>query len=1113
MRQINIFSSFSFLQNTNKKYLLYLFVTVAFLVYGFSFDLVYASTVVESDVISEDTTWTLDGSPYIIGGSIMVEEGATLTIDPGVVVKIDPEAGDYYYKPYIYAPGNIIANGTEDLPIYFTSNYDDEVGGSTDADYEDCYYEEYDENGDPIIGEEVCEVMDWGDPSTNDWGGIYFRNSSGSYLKNVFFEYAKDALEIESSTVNFENLHISHSASGITAHDNSRVGIVGGDFHDIDNDLFTFFVNSSLDLKNAEIKNANYGYFISIFSNSSAVFDGVSIDGDGLSNTPIVIFNDSSLVFNKSSVSDTGDGLLIFNNSSAVANDSSLTCSNDGIDIYNNSTLNISSTDISCTNNGISLFSEVTVDINNVKITNATNAGILAFSNSDLSKINITKSEITGNEYGFIVWDTPISVHQSSIHDNLSYGAVTYPTDPLPTNIDFTSNYWGDPSGPTHISNPLGTGDGVSDNILFNPFLKTDPLKNIRNPVIIIPGITGSYLYKDYGDKGEIWPDAWNTIFSIYDTFLKDLTLNIDGTENSEKPLKVGDIIRNVDSIGVHVFDSLINELTNTGYIEGIDLFVFPYDWRFGTESTAGLLKEKIDQILLDSGEEQVDIIAHSMGGLVAKKYMADYGEDKVGQLIFLGTPQLGAPKAFKALMFGDSMGFSKFGASLLKLPVAKFISQNMPSVYELLPSSKYIEENGSYITNAMNEIIIPGSSFGLDYQATKNLMIDKGRNELMFPFAEELHNGIDNLDLSNIKSYNFVGCGSKTIGGINVTQKRAWEKLFLGLKDDFNLKYVNGDETVPLVSANGTIGSVIKYVKDITHGSLPSASGVRENILAILKGEDMVDSSEILNNASSCNISGDVVSTHSPVELHIYDEGGNHVGPNESGDIEYGIEGVSYDVLDEVKYAFLPSGLNYKIITKATDTGGYNFKIENQDKDDNITSTYDWKLIPLTTLETTGEIWVGPDYSSDNYEVKIDENGDGSIDEDYQEGFDGTELAEKLTKKGEGRSRVVGSLPHKNEISNEKHNFIFVEDKPEDNMNNKDKKITLDKRVGNKDKEGIKNNNENIEIFKDKNMKNSLLASVGSIENHNNRLKVQLIVVGAFALLILSLKFIFKVI
>ena len=40
-----------------------------------------------SGIISSNTTWTLENSPYIVTGNILLNEGITLTIEAGVTVK------------------------------------------------------------------------------------------------------------------------------------------------------------------------------------------------------------------------------------------------------------------------------------------------------------------------------------------------------------------------------------------------------------------------------------------------------------------------------------------------------------------------------------------------------------------------------------------------------------------------------------------------------------------------------------------------------------------------------------------------------------------------------------------------------------------------------------------------------------------------------------------------------------------------------------------------------------------------------------------------------------------------------------------------------------------
>lgn len=64
--------------------------------------------------ISTNTTWTLAGSPYVLTGNVIVQAGATLTVDPGVCVKAQAQRG-------ITVDGGLVARGTSASPICFTT--------------------------------------------------------------------------------------------------------------------------------------------------------------------------------------------------------------------------------------------------------------------------------------------------------------------------------------------------------------------------------------------------------------------------------------------------------------------------------------------------------------------------------------------------------------------------------------------------------------------------------------------------------------------------------------------------------------------------------------------------------------------------------------------------------------------------------------------------------------------------------------------------------------------------------------------------------------------------------------------------------------------------------
>jgi pimeloyl-ACP methyl ester carboxylesterase len=59
-------------------------------------------------------------------------------------------------------------------------------------------------------------------------------------------------------------------------------------------------------------------------------------------------------------------------------------------------------------------------------------------------------------------------------------------------------------------------------------------------------------------------------------------------------------------------------------------------------DSYALRLSELIDEVKAETGKDKVVIVAHSMGGLVARKYLQIFGDDDVFELIMIGTPNHG---------------------------------------------------------------------------------------------------------------------------------------------------------------------------------------------------------------------------------------------------------------------------------------------------------------------------------------------------------------------------------------------------------------------------------------------------------------------------------------
>ncbi len=210
--------------------------------------------------------------------------------------------------------------------------------------------------------------------------------------------------------------------------------------------------------------------------------------------------------------------------------------------------------------------------------------------------------------------------------------------------------------------------------VLFFPAaLKAEP----RRPIVFIPGIFGSELSK-HGEK--LWGGVWSL------NNLRRLTL-VSGPRKPDDAIEANNIIRQVSLFGVFKVAEYAKTLYPILKEEGYDqrdgsLFVFPYDWRQSNFDTATKLQEFMNSPALNG--KQVDIIAHSMGGLVAEIYIKKLdGAKRVKRLVNLAVPFRGSVDTLRTLTDGWGTIQNRFAGGL---DVIRRFALSMPSFYELLP-------------------------------------------------------------------------------------------------------------------------------------------------------------------------------------------------------------------------------------------------------------------------------------------------------------------------------------------------------------------------------------------------------------------------------------------
>jgi pimeloyl-ACP methyl ester carboxylesterase len=222
-----------------------------------------------------------------------------------------------------------------------------------------------------------------------------------------------------------------------------------------------------------------------------------------------------------------------------------------------------------------------------------------------------------------------------------------------------------------------------------------------RMPVILIPGLLGSRLARAR-DGVEIWPGGVGKLLTSDYT---DLALRIDpGTlEPLDDGLVPGGIFEG--AAGIDFYRRIMQELREAGGYRIMEpgrplvqqrarLYVFTYDWRQDIVKTVRKLDELIEQIRADYRDPQlrVDVIAHSMGGLIVR-YFERYGTvdvlegnsfavtglglSKLRRVVLLGTPNQGTVTAVHMFLNGYRVGISA-------LPTEGVAT--MPATFQLFP-------------------------------------------------------------------------------------------------------------------------------------------------------------------------------------------------------------------------------------------------------------------------------------------------------------------------------------------------------------------------------------------------------------------------------------------
>jgi len=211
----------------------------------------------------------------------------------------------------------------------------------------------------------------------------------------------------------------------------------------------------------------------------------------------------------------------------------------------------------------------------------------------------------------------------------------------------------------------------------------------LSNPVIVVPGITASYLYDHYPMSPEA---VWEVLSKDY----RRATLHPDNVRyEAVEPAR----ILPGQPFAV-AYEELVEELRynlRSSEDDPVPVYPFGYDWRQPLDvierQLANFVEEVIERTRLMRNyhpsyaeNSKVNLVGHSMGGLVIAGYLEAFGNHgHVGKIATLASPFRGSFEAVIKVTTGTAnMGTEAQGSR------EREAARLTPALYHLLPSIRH---------------------------------------------------------------------------------------------------------------------------------------------------------------------------------------------------------------------------------------------------------------------------------------------------------------------------------------------------------------------------------------------------------------------------------------
>ncbi len=491
-------------------------------------------------------------------------------------------------------------------------------------------------------------------------------------------------------------------------------------------------------------------------------------------------------------------------------------------------------------------------------------------------------------------------------------------------------------------------------------------------PIVVVPGIMGSKLYKNSNLTDMVWGADRAVVFGnlgnlhiISDLHTKGLVL-----EGRKREYGTRDAYKNL-------VDFLCRE-----YAGKRDVYFFSYDWRRSTAEAADKLHEALDK----AGIEKADFICHSAGGHIMSHYvMNDEYRESVNKVITLGTPYEGADKLLVAVFTNHILGDYFPDSVLESRGLTKYVKLSLPGVGELAPFAEYWDNApgnavlAEAVADSENSVyrMIYDESSGAYIRIMKDIYGEDGYEEISYAQAE-VGRGMERL-ISMDNAYFIMGDTKKTVTGIVLEDRENGPVIV-------DLGYGPGDGTVPLLSANmlGRAEGRAAYF-DLDHGGIMGNTydrdweNLKRHIKNILDGKANRYKPRNAHKGEYIVIR---IQSTADAKVELNGKVLNSDTYNYSGFAGFG----RMDVVgahDDIKMFCLDSGNDYRIVINGKEKDKMDYTVRFFDEDGALLDERTFVQVPLTA-----DTVISAAASRDEDTVlNVDENKDGEIDRTWTGG------------------------------------------------------------------------------------------------------------------------------